>query len=73
MRPRYKRIVLVAFAFLTAVQSSLATDLPKKGPNIVLLIADQLRYQSCGFAGDTRAIRRISTRWQKKESTSRTT
>ena len=56
MRPSCKRFVLVAFAFLTAVQTSLAADTPKKGPNIVLLIADQLRYQSCGFAGDRQAI-----------------
>lgn len=26
-----------------------------KPPNIVILIADQLRYQSCGYAGDARA------------------
>jgi len=27
----------------------------KSKPNLVFIIADQLRYQSCGFAGDSRA------------------
>ncbi|MBN1124889.1 MAG: sulfatase [Sedimentisphaerales bacterium] len=28
----------------------------KKSPNIIVLLADQLRYQSCGYAGDEKAI-----------------
>jgi arylsulfatase A-like enzyme len=28
---------------------------PKVKPNLVFIVADQLRYQSCGFAGDARA------------------
>ena len=27
----------------------------EKRPNLVYIFADQLRYQSCGYAGDTRA------------------
>ena len=27
-----------------------------KRPNLIYIFADQLRYQSCGFAGDTKAI-----------------
>ncbi|MCA9840240.1 MAG: sulfatase-like hydrolase/transferase, partial [Trueperaceae bacterium] len=31
------------------------TKMPTKSPNLVFVLADQLRYQSCGFAGDKRA------------------
>jgi arylsulfatase A-like enzyme len=27
----------------------------KKKPNVVVMIADQLRYASCGYAGDAKA------------------
>ena len=27
----------------------------EKRPNLIYVFADQLRYQSCGYAGDTRA------------------
>jgi len=28
---------------------------PSRRPNIIYLLADQLRYQSCGYAGDEKA------------------
>ncbi len=39
---------------LLATQKGKAASAGKK-PNIVYVLADQLRYQSCGFAGDTKA------------------
>src|SRR5512142_2308173 len=32
-----------------------ATTPPASKPNLIFVLADQLRYQSCGFAGDTNA------------------
>jgi len=32
-----------------------AATAPTAPPNLIFVLADQLRYQSCGFAGDTRA------------------
>lgn len=32
------------------------TKVAPSGPNIIVVLADQLRYQSCGYAGDTKAI-----------------
>lgn len=36
-------------------RNSRANTTPQPKPNLVIVLADQLRYQSCGFAGDTKA------------------
>jgi len=61
------RIVLVLFALHAAEWPALADSLthahppapaatrPGAPPHVIFILADQLRYQSCGFAGDTKA------------------
>ena len=34
--------------------SSIATSADR--PNVLMIVADQLRYESCGYAGDEKAI-----------------
>lgn len=40
---------------ILAAQGAEAMEKPGRRPNIVFVLADQLRYQSCGFAGDAKA------------------
>ncbi len=48
---------VAASAYAWASEQSVSRTIPAGGakPNVVFIIADQLRYQSCGFAGDARA------------------
>jgi arylsulfatase A-like enzyme len=46
---------LFVFVLLAAPAWARASSPTATSPNLVFIIADQLRYQSCGFAGDSRA------------------
>ena len=48
-------IALIVAATLPAVNLPLRAEAPAWKPNLVFVFADQLRYQSCGFAGDAKA------------------
>jgi arylsulfatase A-like enzyme len=52
MRNIWLRVALLACIAAPALAEASA---PPAHPNVVFIIADQLRYQSCGFAGDSRA------------------
>ena len=54
-RRDFLRIAGAAGVSLLASRSFSRTEPPVKHPNLVFVFADQLRYQSCGFAGDKRA------------------
>ncbi|MEO1979689.1 MAG: sulfatase-like hydrolase/transferase, partial [Fuerstiella sp.] len=44
------------FIFLPLICSPALTFAQIQRPNVVMIIADQLRYESCGYAGDEKAI-----------------
>ena len=47
------KFLATVFLF-TAICASLNAQVQR--PNLIMLIADQLRYESCGYAGDAKAI-----------------
>ena len=47
------RLLLLCFPLICSPTQTIAQI---QRPNVVLIIADQLRYESCGYAGDAKAI-----------------
>ena len=45
-------LYFIVIIFALSVRANAATD----KPNVIILIADQLRYQSVGYSGDKKAI-----------------
>ena len=52
---RHTLAILTAIVCVTACACAQPSPRPATKPNLVFVMADQLRYQSCGFAGDTKA------------------